>query len=370
LTINILLVTVLLVKPTLSLAVLLWTWSSVSLIGQGALTPSGPPAPTMKSLSDLDAKLESRTPIPGGIFTTFFTISRPGSYYLTGNRTNTAAGSYGILVNANDVVIDLNGFTLSGADTAQFGVYATSRTNLTILNGTIRDFTSVGIITPLSGMGHTIYRVSVLNNGGVGIGMIAARGCRVVDCVVEENHGGITVSDASLIAHNRVISNGGVGSGIGAASNCLITENIITSFDTNAAHASGIQVNGKGSRIVGNTISYTSDDGILALGTHVIRANHVSYANLATNSSSGGITTFNDSSEVEDNVTFNCISAGIWVNSTGTSVINNRVKSSPVGIHFASPNCYFANNRVSGATNAFTGSVPGGALNGGGNISF
>lgn len=324
----------------------------------------------MKSLSDLDAKLEPRTPIPGGIFTSLFTISRSGSYYLIGNRTNTAAGSYGILVNANDVTIDLNGFTLSGAGVAQFGVYAASRTNVSVLNGTVRDFTSVGIIAPLSGMGHTISKVSVLNNGGVGIGMIAASACQVVDCLVQGNHGGIGVADGGLIARNRVVSNGGVQYGISADSNCLIAENSITSLDTNAAHAWGIIVDGNGTQIVGNTISRTSDDGIFALGTHVIRGNHVSYANMATNSSSGGITVSNSSSEVEDNVTFNCLGSGIGVYSAGSSVINNRVKSSPIGVYFNNTNCYFANNRVSGATNAFSGTVPGGALNGGGNISF
>jgi hypothetical protein len=324
----------------------------------------------MKSLSDLDAKLEPRTPIPGGIFTGLFAISRSGSYYLTGNRTNTATGSYGILVNANDVTIDLNGFTLSGAGIAQFGVYAANRTNVSVLNGTVRDFVSVGIIAPLSGMGHTISKVSVLNNGGVGIGMVATRACRVVDCMVIGNHGGITVSDGTVVAHNRVISNGAVGSGIGAGGNCLISENIVTSFDTNAAHVSGISVNGTGSQIVGNTVSYTSDEGIRALGAHLIRANHVSYANLATNASSGGIFVGNSSSEVEDNVTFNCLVAGIALYWANSSVINNRVKSSPIGIQFGAPNCYFANNRVSGATNAFSGTVPGGALNGGGNISF
>jgi hypothetical protein len=324
----------------------------------------------MKSLSDLDAKLEPRTPIPGGIATTLFAVSRPGSYYLTGNRTNVAAGSYGILITANDVVIDLNGFSLSGAGQAQFGIYATSRTNVTILNGTISDFTSVGIITPLSGMGHVISRVSVLNNGGIGIGMIAASACQVVDCLVQGNHGGIGVSDGSLVAHNRVLSNSGLQYGISADNNCLITDNAVTSLDTNAAHAWGISVSGVGCQIVGNTVSRTSDDGILALGNHMIRANHVSYANMATNATSGGITVFNSSSEVEDNVTLNCVAVGIGVYSAGSSVINNRVKSSPQGVFFGANNCYFANNRVSGATNAFAGTVPGGALNGGGNISF
>jgi hypothetical protein len=341
--------------------------AAVQLFGQGALTPPGSPAPTMRSLSEI----EPRTPIPGGIVTTIFTISRSGSYYLTGNRTNTTASSYGILVNANDVVIDLNGFTLSGAGAADFGIYAQNRTNLTLLNGTIRDFASVGIIAPFGGNGHTISGVSVLNNRGIGIGLIA-QGCRVINCLVEDNLGGIGVRDGSLVAGNRIISNGGTQYGISADSNCLITENAITSKDTNAAHAWGITASGDGCRVVGNTVAYASVAGINSLGQNIIKGNHVSFCNLGTNANYGGIAVFNASAEVEDNVIFNCLAAGIALHPGRSSAINNRIKSSPVGIFFggAAGTSYFANNRVSGATNAFGGTVPGGILNGGGNISF
>jgi parallel beta-helix repeat protein len=354
-----------LMKSTL---VLLGLCTAFGVFGQGALTPPGPPAPTMKSLNDI----EPRTPIPGGIVTTIFIISRSGSYYLTGNRTNTAAGSFGISVNANDVVIDLNGFTLSGAGVGQFGIYFQSRTNVTVLNGTVRDFTSVGIIAPISGNGHTISGVSVLNNGGIGIGMISSQGCRVMDCLVQNNAGGIGTSDGCLIARNRIISNGGTQYGIAVDSDCLITENVVTSRDTNAAHAWGITASGHGCRIVGNTVAYTSLIGIYTLGQSIIKGNYVSYSNLSTNATYGGIAVLNESAEVEDNVTFNCLAAGIAVHSGRSSVINNRIKSSPVGINFGggAGTSYFANNRVSGATNAFAGTVPAGILNGGGNISF
>jgi hypothetical protein len=361
-------------KSALSIIAFLCT-SVAGLFAQGSLTPPGAPAPTMKSLSDIDAKLDPRTPIPGGVVTSPFFINRAGSYYLTGNRTNTTPGLFnsGISVNANDVTIDLNGFILSGAGAAQTGISTAFRTNLTILNGTIRDFAGVGIGVGNAGSGVTITGVSVINNGGIGIGMLAVNGCRVVNCVVEGNRGGIGVNNDSIIANNRIMgAGGGTQYGINAADNCLITENVVSSLDTNAAYAWGIFTIGEGCRIIGNTVTHTSDAGIETFGSSIVKDNYVSYSNLRTNQSGGGIVVFNTPGEVEDNIILNCPGAGIAVHSGRSSVINNRIKGSPAGIFFGggAGNSYFANNRVSGATNAFAGTVPSPPLNAGGNISF
>src|SRR4051812_45809594 len=74
-----------------------------SAFSQGSLTPPGAPAPTMKSLD----QIEARTPISS----VPFTISVPGSYYLTTNLT-AALNQNGITVSADNVTLDLNGFHL------------------------------------------------------------------------------------------------------------------------------------------------------------------------------------------------------------------------------------------------------------------
>jgi hypothetical protein len=100
---------------------------------QGSLTPPGAPAPTMKSL----AQIEPRTPISSAPFT----INASGSYYLTTNLTTTVSNA--IVITANGVTLDLSGFTLfSTVTNANNGGYAIllagSLSDITILNGYIR----------------------------------------------------------------------------------------------------------------------------------------------------------------------------------------------------------------------------------------
>ena len=85
--------------------------------GQGALTPPGPPSPTMKSLS----QIEPRTAIASST-----TITAPGSYYLTGNLAISSGNA--ITIAANNVALDLNGFTISSTaspagGTGSYGIY-------------------------------------------------------------------------------------------------------------------------------------------------------------------------------------------------------------------------------------------------------
>src|SRR5438270_7273607 len=91
----------------------------MSIFAQGSLTPPGAPAPTMKSLD----QIEARTPIAGG--TSAVTIGS-GSYYLTGNLTISSTSTNGVTVSASNVTIDLNGFTLTGPSSGTgAGIYLT-----------------------------------------------------------------------------------------------------------------------------------------------------------------------------------------------------------------------------------------------------
>jgi hypothetical protein len=98
---------------------------------QGSLAPPGPPAPMMKTL----AQIEPRTPISSAPFT----ITQPGSYYLTTNVNVT--GGNAITIATNGVTLDLNGFTISSTapSAAGTGIWLEdSLQNVAILNGFIQ----------------------------------------------------------------------------------------------------------------------------------------------------------------------------------------------------------------------------------------
>jgi hypothetical protein len=121
-----------------------------SAFAQGSLTPPGAPAPTMKSLD----QIEARTPISAAPFT----ISNSGSYYLTKNLSVTTGGA--ITISADNVTLDLNGFTILSTSATASGTAVLingNRTNISISNGHIRGGTtySAGTFTG-AGFAHGI----------------------------------------------------------------------------------------------------------------------------------------------------------------------------------------------------------------------
>lgn len=99
---------------------------------QGSLTPPGAPAATMKTL----AQIEPRAAITnsGAV-----TIAASGSYYLTTNITVSSGDA--ITIAADDVTLDLNGFTIAStrptATTDTAILLSGGRTNVAIYNGHI-----------------------------------------------------------------------------------------------------------------------------------------------------------------------------------------------------------------------------------------
>src|ERR1017187_8813881 len=157
-------------SATLTLVLLSTLNSQLSTVfAQGSLTPPGAPTPTMKSLD----QIEARTPISS----VPYTISAPGSYYLTGNLA--VSSGTAITITASQVTLDLNGFTLSSTEATPTGtgiLLAGGNTDITIRNGHITGgVTYSGGNYTGSGFASGIYCSFPLNN--VLVSGVSVSGC-------------------------------------------------------------------------------------------------------------------------------------------------------------------------------------------------
>ena len=336
--------------------------STISTFAQGSLTPPGAPAPTMKTLD----QIEARTPIPGG--TAPFTISQPGSYYLTGNLS-ISSSTNGITVTASNVTIDLNGFDLAGSGTSGAGVYINGGvSNVTIRNGTIRNWGAQGI----NGLGNSKVRAEnlrVFSNSANGI-LLDVNG-EVLNCVAESNVGaGIKGLGNCLVKDSQAISTTGTnapGISLGAAA-------VVTGCVASGNSGNGITV-GNVCKIENCTVLNNTGDGIhggvvvavsgcvaasnangINLGDHALVSDCHTNGNTASgilvadfsivrgctadfNGSvgAGGINVTGSGNRIEaNNVTRN--SAGIQVSGSGNLIIRNSARGNTINYFNASGN--------------------------------
>ena len=229
-----------------------------SAFGQGALTPPGAPAPTMKTLAQLDAKLEPRTPIAA----IPYTISAPGSYYLTTNLTG-VSGQSGITISNNNVTLDLNGFALTGVAGSFIGVVISGTwTNDTIRNGSISGWPgngADGFSFSANSRSECWEHLSVSANGGQGI---YAGNASVRDCLSFGNSGiGIFVSPG-FVTGCRAQNNGQSGIYVNLPGSQVIGNNCIGNNTSLSTFHAGIYLNDSNNRIEDNHVSASGYAGI------------------------------------------------------------------------------------------------------------
>ncbi len=295
------------------------------------------------------AGVDNRTPISS----IPFTISESGSYYMTGNLTNTSANGDGIIIDADDVSLDLGGFTLSSpldrranplpTRTGDDGIVVLGdQDNIHIFNGTVYGWGGDGINA--LNADHSIFeRLKVSYNGGDGL--VADFGA-VISHVTASYNGldGIEGDDGTVIVFSTAIGNGDNG--------------IQTSEGSHVAHSTGFDNESDGIDVAtGSTVtnSVASDNEIfgfdLALGGTVQMS--TAYDNIRTgidvasasivrnNVSALNGAGINDPAPSSDG---NYAGIRTFANSW---IINNKVhENDGAGIHISSTYCLVEGNSI------------------------
>jgi hypothetical protein len=281
-------------------------------------------------------------------------LDSPGSYRLTTSLVVPDAETAGIFINADDVTLDLNGFSISGPTSCTGGFPPltcsptgngdgvwTIGSRTTITNGSIVGMGQDGI--RVNQEAARIHNIHVSNSGRIGI---SAGPAAIVTGVTAYNNGqtGISAGFSSVLNGNTSSLNdddgfntsGGVtlkgnsathngGSGIATSFDCTVAGNTV---ENNGEH--GISAC-TGSNVYDNVAGYNSGDGIRidscfvggSAGTGAVSRNTV------LGNSGNGISVDTNSSVVGNTAPQNTGFGLVMGN--GTGYVNNVVNSNTGG---------------------------------------
>ena len=164
------------------------------------------------------------------------TISRSGSYRLSGNLTVSGANTTAIQITADEVTIDLNGFSIVGPTICGgspvscsptgtgIGVDGQSQRNVTVVNGTVRGMGNIGVAVSSGGY---VAKVHAHSNGSSGI--MAFQSVVTGNTTTVNGHRGIFIYNS--VASGNMVMNNIIGIEIGCPS--TVVGNTVSSNDLN-----------------------------------------------------------------------------------------------------------------------------------------
>ncbi len=293
------------------------------------------------------------------------TISSPGSYIFTETITG-ISGENGITILANNVTIDLNGFSLIGVANSINGIQSISNSiNLKIINGTIKNWGRDGVdmanskncifnhITSSSntedglnaGFGANVSDSIFMNNGPYphistndwGNGVEVEQNSTITRSISKNNnqhgiiaHSGSTVEDCSMYYNGH--------DGIHGSHNITVIKCVAIGNDE------GIEVEAS-SIIMYSTVSHSIEDGIrikrTSKGNGIVKyctsfANGKDGIDVGTNSLVMGCNSYSNTKH------------GIRVETRGQVINCMATHNASSGIKLGGPGCRAENNQVSG----------------------
>jgi hypothetical protein len=354
----------------------------------GSLTPPGAPAATMKTLDEVEA----RTPIGEDDLPLMITSS--GSYYLKESCSFLLSDTNAITIAANDVSIDLNGFSLTGpgmatGSTGHGIATASAATNVTVRGGSLSRWREYGVyLSP--GVSAHVYGINASANGKGGIrtganslvhdnvcsyngseestetvyGIYASSRSNVRNNVTAYNKGGTTYglyADYGALIRNNTCNNNyayvGKGAGIYAGEQTTVSENVCNSNGSFADSqlGAGIYAGGSGCTIRNNACySNNAGDGGTGYGIYAYYDCYVIGNKCQYNGSSVGRTQVQIYGHARCTITKNyCVSSasgtryGIWLNSQKAVVTENVLRVNLNGSIYINSSCdgvFYAGN--------------------------
>lgn len=309
------------------------------------------------------------------------TITQAGHYVVT--RDFAIPSGDGVVVQANNVTLDLNGHTLSGG---RYPVYIVEATEVTVKNGRIVGGNIGVVYSAPSGLRARVRveDVELVSQTNQGISMSPVEHVEIVSCRIIGPEGvgmviqGLTGPVGGQVVGNRVHNPGAGGIHIFRAVGMEIRGNVITNPSLALAGYAGLLLGGGdvpnqlgGNLIIGNTVrgeARTIQSSGIVIQTNY--ANNLILNNVVTGTSATGIGVLSDGNRLAGNVCGGNAFDGFDIIGDRNLVEQNEAHGNTLcGIRFSStaPNGAFRDNMLRGNAG---GAVCGPATSAGGNIGF
>lgn len=270
------------------------------------------------------------------ISTAPFTISNPGSYIVVKDLIVAQTGKHAITIESDDVTVDLGGHTIKGpgktAGNVGSGIYINGAENVTVKNGTIRDWRKFAINASSSNY------------------------CRFENITCRENYTGIATGNNCILINNICTNNSE--EGIWCYGGSVVKNNVCSNNKT------GILANGshlENNTCTGNETGISTDSSIVL--NNLVQSNTGVGINIYNATSARGNNCFyNYKHGIEagfrctiqkNTCSFNGTDPsnegyGIYISTGQCSVIENELIENDKGLVCKDVNNYIAQNRAQG----------------------